>query len=329
MAPSRTSRIHAASPRLEDGQVRVVVVLPTYRRPGPVVKTLASLDAQSMAAEMAVILVENHAPGLEGAHAGAPFFADGRLRGMVLVEEKQGNCFAYNAGFRQARETFPQAAFIAVIDDDEIAEPKWLATLMAAAIRHNADIVGGPQAPVFEDADGERRFGAHPVFQPAHHESGPVPLIHSTGNCFIGAHVIDAMGHPVLHEGFNFTGGGDIDFFTRAAARGFTFAWSNEARVHEIIPPRRTERGWITARSLRNGMLSALIQQRSQPGTAGRLAVFAKSLALLAAAPFRSIGLALRTGSFYAGSYHLMIAAGRIMAEFGYMQEQYRRPEKN
>jgi hypothetical protein len=99
--------------------------------------------------------------------------------------------------------------------------------------------------------------------------------------------------------------------------------------VVETVPARRTERSWITARSLRNGLISALIQRKHNPGFAGRLKVFAKSLALLAVSPLRSLLLWRETGSAYAGSYHMMIAAGRILAEFGYRIEQYRQPEKN
>jgi GT2 family glycosyltransferase len=309
--------------------VGLVVVVPTYRRPEALLRTLQSLEAQNHDSRFAVIVVENHAAEAAGAKAAAAFFAQSSLEGTVLIEARQGNCFAYNAGFLHARLCYPSARFLAVIDDDEVADKGWLSGLVATAIRYKADCVGGPQVPQFEDDAGREAYAAHPVFQPTHHESGPVTLVHSTGNCLIGTHVIDAMGHPVLDEAFNFTGGGDTDFFTRCKAAGYSFAWCKEAIVREIVPSRRTERSWITSRALRNGMLSTLIQKKAQPGLSGRLKVIARSLALLAAAPFRAIPLTIKTGSVYAGSYHLMIALGRIMAEFGYAQEQYRQPEKN
>jgi hypothetical protein len=145
----------------------------------------------------------------------------------------------------------------------------------------------------------------------------------------MSASVLKAMKPDWLDERFNFLGGGDTDFFTRCRAKGFRFHWAAEAVVHETVPARRTERSWITARSLRNGLISALIQRKHNPGFAGRMKVIAKTLALLLASPFRSLALWIRTGSFYAGSYHMMIAAGRILAEFGYTIEQYREPEKN
>ena len=61
-------------------------------------------------------------------------------------------------------------------------------------------------------------------------------------------------------------------------------------------------------------------------GAAKRIA---KSLALLAAAPLRAIPRVARSGSFRIGLYPLYIAAGRILAEFGYAHEQYRDAERN
>ncbi len=327
--PPAGASVFASTPGLAADTVRIAVVMPTFKRPDHAVKTLLSIAAQTIDTPFAIVAVENHAIGMEGAAAVGPLVLAGRPRGIVVVEPRQGNCNAYNAGFRAALAHFPNLTHVAIIDDDEIATPGWLRLLMDEAASGGADIVGGPQAPVFEDADGARRFAMHPVFRPAHGQSGGAGLITSTGNCLIGAHVLRRMAPDFLDERFNFLGGGDTDFFTRCRAEGFTFRWNKDAVVHETVPSRRTERGWITARSVRNGLISALIQQKQAAGAGDRIRIFAKSLALLAASPFRSVVLAAQTGSAYAGSYHMMVAAGRILAEFGYTIEQYREPEKN
>jgi GT2 family glycosyltransferase len=321
--------VFAVSPGLEPDAVRIAVVLPTFKRPVHVVTTLESLKAQTSDAAFAVVVVENHAAGLEGAEAAGRVLSAGGLAGAVVVEERQGNCNAYNRGFATALALFPHLTHVAIIDDDEAATPDWLAHLLRAAGDSGADIVGGPQLPVFEDAEGARRFAMHPVFRSAHGTSGGAGLITSTGNCLIGVQVLQRMAPHFLDERFNFLGGGDTDFFTRCRSEGFTFHWAQEAAVHESVPKRRTERSWITARSVRNGLISAIIQRRQQPGFRGRMQILAKTLALLAASPFRSLVLWARTGSAYAGSYHMMVAAGRLLAEFGYTIEQYREPEKN
>jgi hypothetical protein len=61
----------------------------------------------------------------------------------------------------------------------------------------------------------------------------------------------------------------------------------------------------------------------------GGLRTFAKSLALLAASPFRSVLKSLTSGSVSIGLYPVYISVGRVLAEFGYSNEQYRNPEKN
>jgi glycosyltransferase involved in cell wall biosynthesis len=320
--------VHAETPDLDRASIRIAVVAPTFRRPEHLRLTLGSLAGQTTRASFAAVVVENHAAGGEGAAAAADMIRAGSPRGLVVVEPRQGNCNAYNAGFRAAMAAFPALTHIAIIDDDEIADPAWLELLEREAAL-GGDIVGGPQIPVFEDAEGARRFARHPVFRSAHGESGAAGLITSTGNCLISIDVMRAMSPNFLDERFNFLGGGDTDFFTRCQAMGFRFRWAQDAAVRETVPRRRTERSWITARSLRNGLISVLIQRKHAPGIIGRGRIVAKSLLLLAASPFRSLLLAARTGSLYAGSYHMMVAAGRILAEFGYAIEQYREPEKN
>jgi GT2 family glycosyltransferase len=323
------SPLHPAVPTLDASRVEIAVVIPTFKRPEHLERTLASVAGQLTSRMVAAVVVENHATGCEGRVVADAMFATARANGFVVVEPRQGNCNAYNAGFTAALAAYPNLTHVAIIDDDEVAVPLWLDGLLAAAADSCADIVGGPQVPVFDNAEGAARYASHPVFQPAYGESGSAGLITSTGNCLISVQVLRAMQPDWLDERFNFLGGGDTDFFTRCRDKEFRFHWAAEAVVHETVSARRTERSWITARSLRNGVISALIQRKHNPGFAGHLKVIAKSVVLLAASPFRSLGLWIRTGSFYAGSYHIMIAVGRILAEFGYTIEQYREPEKN
>jgi hypothetical protein len=81
---------------------------------------------------------------------------------------------------------------------------------------------------------------------------------------------------------------------------------------------------------LRNGVISTLVEKKRRAGTplAGAK-VLLKSLALLAAAPPRGLARLAATGSLSVGLYPVYVAAGRVMAEFGYANEQYRQPEKN
>ncbi|MGL4727558.1 MAG: glycosyltransferase family 2 protein, partial [Bosea sp. (in: a-proteobacteria)] len=212
--------------------------------------------------------------------------------------------------------------------DDELAAPAWLSQLVGAAESSGAGIIGGSVTPIFEDKAGEAWRG-HPVFRSHYTLSGPVPMIYSSANYLIQREVIIAAGYPFLDPAFNFMGGGDTDFFTRAKARGVRFHWCDEARMTEIMPARRSQWSWIKARAWRNGMISALIEKKSDGSFAGTAKRWFRSVALLGASPLRGIMLALETGSVRTGLYHAQVAMGRIGAEFGMVIEQYRNPEKN
>ena len=315
--------VGAASPDL--GADRdVVVVVPTFRRPDLVLRTLASLQAQTTRRPFAIVLVENDAEGLEGLVAARPLFESGTLTGLVVVAHERGNCSAYNAGFAAARRFYPHLQVALIIDDDEEAGPDWIEAHLGALERLGVEITGAPQIPIFEDA-AKQALAQHPVFRPPFEATGPVPTLVSSGNVAIRAAVLQRMGEPLFDPRFNFTGGGDADLFSRCREAGFRFGWCREAGVREVVPKRRTEFSWINARALRNGALSTLVQR----GRDGRWRTLAKSLALALAAPPRSLALGLRSRSILIGLYHIQIALGRLQGEFGRVGEQYRKPESN
>ena len=138
--------------------------------------------------------------------------------------------------------------------------------------------------------------------------------------------VLDKMPQPFLEPQFNFIGGGDNDFYKRCQTNGFTFAWCNEAPVLEDVPERRSTFRWVNARSYRNGAISAIIGTRASNN---RAKTILKSCLLLAASPFRSLKAAIKHKSLIIGLYHMQIAFGRLLAEFGIVNEQYRNPEAN
>jgi GT2 family glycosyltransferase len=321
--------IAGRSPGLVPEAAEAVVTVPTFRRPEQLLATLESLRQQETPRRFAVIVMENEAEAREGAKAALPLLEAGVLEGMVIVAHERGNCSAYNAGWQTAVMHFPAFKHLLVIDDDEIADRNWLENMCAAAERHGADIVGGPQVPVFADP-GHAGWAQHPVFAPPYAKSGRVGALYSSGNLLVGRHVLAALGPPFLDLKFNFMGGGDSDFLSRAAARGFKLAWCAEAPVHETVPSRRVEPDWIRARALRNGVISTLVEKKKRAGTPlANARVLAKSLALLAASPFRALARLGRTGSPSIAVYPIHVALGRVLAEFGYANEQYRQPEKN
>ncbi len=321
--------IVARSPGLDPARVEIVITLPTYKRPAHLMETLDSLLRQRTSRPYAIIVMDNDAELREGSNAVRARFHGGAVNGLLIIANERGNCSAYNAGWDTAMRSFPNLKAVAVIDDDEIADPHWLDTLCSAAEQLGADIVGGPQIPAFEGGNNHP-MAAHPVFAPPYAQTGLVPALYSSGNLLVSRNVLDAFRFPWLDTRFNFLGGGDSDFLSRARAKGFRLAWCNEAIIRETIPARRLEWDWVRARAIRNGVISTLVEKRRRSAEKlGAARTMAKSVLLLAASPVRAIMDFYSSRSLRIALYPVHVAAGRIMAEFGYAHEQYRDAEKN
>ena len=312
----------------DPSRVRLAVTLPTFRRPAQVVETLRTVVAQTSPLPFAAVVMENETDEAEGAAAARTFLAEQDVPATVVLANRRGNCAAYNAGWHVALTRYANLEWVLVIDDDELARPGWIGAMLAAANATGADMVGAPQWPVFEPGSN-RAMADHPVFRPPYGETGPVPILYSSGNVLVRAERLRRHGYPWLDEGFNFLGGGDSDFYAREKACGATFAWCAQGGVDETIPARRTDLSWLNARAVRNGTISALIQKRAAKGGGDHAKRIAKSLALLAASPWRSLALAARTGSPAHGLAHMNVALGRCLAEVGFANEQYRAADRN
>lgn len=319
----RTDTLEPATSRFgtDRASPRAVVVTPTFRRPALLVNTLGSIDMAGTRTPFAIIVVENDAQGCEGFAAAQSFAACARAAGTVeaVVEDRQGNVHAINRGFCEALARWPEADFFLMIDDDEVAEPGWIDAMVEAAETSGADIVGGPVWPRLV-TPRDARLAEHPAFKPAFAASGPVPIIYGSGNCLIRRRVFQAMGETPFDSRFNFLGGGDTDFFTRAKRAGFRFHWAHEAAILEIVPAERQSASWLMKRGLRIGTINRAVERKVH----GLPRTIAKDMAVIA------IGLPRAARSFARGEpwlvalHPIMVALGRIVSIFGAEPEQYR-----
>ena len=325
---SKDITIHWSQSSDANYDVQLVVVIPTFKRPDHLIITLNSVLEQKANIPFAVVVMDNHPEASEGAQAAIPCFGKHNIPATVILAHRRGNCSAYNAGFHTALNTYPNAKWIQIIDDDEIAQSNWLNNQLAIADKTKADFVGAPQFPIFE-AGADERQRQHPVFQPPYETSGRVPILYSSGNVLIATKLLREHQHPWLDECFNFLGGGDSDFYSRCKSNGAVFAWCANAGVDETTPARRTEFSWLNSRSLRNGSISALIQKRAARSIGDHLKRFVKTCLLLAASPYRSLILFIKKRSLIMALNPMNVALGRLLMEFGFANEQYRAADKN
>ncbi len=155
--------------KLEDASdIELVVIVPTFRRPDHIVKTLKTIVSQRPDVPLATIVVENDADGFAGARSAKDFLSGHSFDSAVVVARRRGYAHACNAGLTAALDLFPSLGFAALIYDDEIAAPEWLDGLMAVQEAHDADIVGVRRFPSWVTPGAE--VEAAPVFAPPYTE---------------------------------------------------------------------------------------------------------------------------------------------------------------
>ena len=306
-----------------DPTSEIVVCIPSFRRPQHLRRTLQSLAEQNTDRRFAIVVVDNDAVGRESAPVAAEFLASGKLRGLCVVEPKQGNCNAINTAFQTALQTFPAAAYLMMIDDDEVASRDWLERMVAAAETTGADVVGGPVFPVFDD-ETKRGLRTHPAFCPAYETSGPVEMIYGCGNCLIRRSVFDRLDESQFDLRFNFLGGGDTDFFMRCRRAGMKFHWDADAVITETVPTARTSPSWVAQRGLRIGAINYHVELKAARTVPARLKLLARLLGRLPLSIFRAIGLIVTEQKLLFALHPIAVAAGSALALFGIEPHQYK-----
>lgn len=262
------------------------VCICTYRRDS-LVRTLASIDAQVGMAEGVRILVADN-DEVPSAKATVDARA-GRWPRLYLHAPARNISIARNALLEAST-----ADFIAWIDDDEIAEPNWLASLLAAIGDHDAAF--GPVRALYppEAPDWIRSADLHST-RPVMTQRGVVTGY--TSNALVRR---DAVGEERFLETLGRSGGEDTEFFSRLFNLGLRFVSAPAAVVEEPTALDRLSFGWLKQRAFRAGQTHArsyLISNRRAQGVleASTKAAVCLGLSLLmAASPAARRRLAVR-----------------------------------
>jgi GT2 family glycosyltransferase len=312
----------AVSKALDPG-IDTVICIPCFRRPDHLRRTLQSLAGQRTSRRFAVVMVENDASKSESVPVATEYLASGKLTGLCVIEPRQGNCYAINAAFETALQTFPMATSLLMIDDDEIASKDWLEQMLRTAEATGAEIVGGPVFPEFEE-ERKRGLQRHPAFAPAYDASGPVPGIYGCGNCLIRRAVFERLGTPAFDIRFNFLGGGDTDFFYRCKRLGMHFHWVAEAAISETVPQSRTSLKWLVTRGLRIGAINYHVQRKATPTPWLRAKLTAKLLAALPLSLVYAVYAVLTERKGTIAMHPVTVAIGSALAAFGLEPQPYK-----
>lgn len=141
--------------------------------------------------------------------------------------------------------------WVAFLDDDETADPDWLAHLLATAEQTGCDGVFGPSIAIYEpDVPGWMR-------RQDHHSNIPV----RRGGVVETGHTCNALlrwrDADWRDERFDIargrSGGEDTEFFSRLYRMGARFEISDSAIVREPVAPDRLSFRWLRRRKYRMG----------------------------------------------------------------------------
>jgi len=137
--------------------------------------------------------------------------------------------------------------FMIFVDDDEYVTQEWINKLMESAVKHDADIVQGPNIPVFENdiADSISIWFSYLDF-----EDDKKIFDLETNNVLIKTQFV-TDNNLSFDARFNTTGGEDTFFGVQAMKAGAKNFWSKKAIVYETIPRKRATLKWLLKRKYR------------------------------------------------------------------------------
>ena len=253
--------------------MHIAICVATFNRPRLLDRLLSGIAElrfpKAGIPEITVIVVDNDASGSAKdvcRKAAFPWCL------QYVLEPKRGIAEARNRALKE----IGVADFLAFIDDDEVPETLWLDELLFAQSNFHSDAVAGPVYPSFtESVPGWiRRAG---FFSRPGHLTGDSLAYCSTGNALVARNVFDQVGG--FDDRFQFTGGEDLQFFTRVRLAGFKIVWAQEAVVIETVSSDRANLGSLLRRAYIGGNSYTLVESSLDGRPYRRLVRFFKACA--------------------------------------------------
>lgn len=237
----------------------VAVVIPTLGRPDSLERALRSLALQTGVRERleSVVVVDND-PGQSAAAVCQRISATTALPLVYLHAPSPGVATARNAGLQAT-----SARLIAFLDDDEAAQPGWLAALLDTHLQFGADVTFGPIQGCAPDAEPKLRSWLESFFSRCGPEkSGLLTHWYGCGNSLVDRG-LGRLGQDPFRPRQDETGGEDDVLFAQLQAGGGRFAWASDAKVIEFAPAHRARVSYALTRAFAHGQSPCQAAARS------------------------------------------------------------------
>ena len=306
---------------------RVLLAIPTYRRPKGLARLLDALVHLDVprGCQLDVLVIDN------SPEAAAMSTVMGRAARFPLPLTA---AHVPHQGLSRARNTALAAALsgghdvLAFIDDDEAPRPGWLRAHLETLAATGADASLGAVHAAWDvtPPDWIRRGGF--LEQRGRKHRAPVPDA-ATSNILLRLVPVRRAGLR-FDPAYDLTGGEDTAFFGAYARAGGKIVFSADAIVDETVPPHRATLRWLWRRWRRTGETSAGIAL-ADGASRGRTSI--RGLVRLSAGGALALGalpLAL-SGQSALWARGLRIAArglGFLGAACGQLPAEYATPER-
>jgi succinoglycan biosynthesis protein ExoM len=227
----------------------ISLIVPTQRRPLGLATAVRSLFAQQgvdLKALELVIVDNDQVPSAQGL---VTLLADKAPFPVIYVHEPEpGVANARNAALAHAC-----GDLIAFLDDDEEAPEGWLAALLDAQVRFDADVVFGPvRARAPDDVVEHRPYLERFFSREGPAEAGLIEHCYGCGDSLVRRSAMPDPVSPFPVER-NRTGGEDDALFGQMKAAGARFAWAPDAWVWEDPVPERLTLSYAIPRAFAYG----------------------------------------------------------------------------
>lgn len=294
----------------------IVVAIATFRRPDGLARALASVAAQRVPEghRLSALVVNNDAGDARPHEVAARVARETGLAISVVDEPRRGVAHARNRALSVARAEAPLVAFL---DDDEEAPAGWIAALLAALARFDAEVATGTVHSAFE-VEPPAWVRAGRFFDRPLRATGSRRPWAFTGNVLLRTDALARLGEDE-RSWFDpsFAQGEDRDFFTRLARAGARIAWVAEEAPVERVPASRTTAEWLVARMRGIGRSTARVERRVR-GVRAIPLLLAKSAVWIAIGLAQSLaGIALGRAMRVHGRRSLAYGAGLAAGALG------------
>lgn len=221
------------------GDPLVSVVICTYNRSDLLKSCLESLiNQQTKERSFEVIIVDNRS--VDETQEVIRKYTSGNPLFRAVIEMNQGIGHARNRGFREAR-----GAYVAYLDDDAIADGRWIAVMLDFIRRHpGAAAFGGP---CYDYVAGGFPEWVPPEFRKFELDTsgGPERPIRPPGEMFGGCNMVvrkellrelGGFDTFVGHHGNKASYGEDTEMLMRIHLKGHEIFYAHDMKVKHFIP---------------------------------------------------------------------------------------------